>query len=91
MSAFAQIKVSNRQKSPTDFPLFVNGEVCNIYIDSLDFKVVETASLLFSEDIQRVTGVKREVSFSELVRGKQIVVIGTLGYNLFIDRLVEQG
>lgn len=91
MSAFAQIKVINKQKALTDFPLFANGKACNIYIDTSDFEVVKTVSALFAEDIQRVTGVKGEGPSLKSVRGKQAVVIGTLGHNQFIDKLVEQG
>lgn len=89
--AFAQVKISNKQKESTDFPLFVNGKACSIYIDASDFEVVKTTAALFAEDIYRVTGVKSEIPSFRPVQGKQTVVIGTLGYNQFIDRLVEQG
>lgn len=91
MMAFAQVKISNKQKASTDFPLFVNGKACSIYIDASDFEVVKTTAALFAEDIYRVTGVKSEMPSFKPVQGKQTIVIGTLGYNQFIDRMVEQG
>ena len=90
ISAFAQIKVNNKQCASTDFPLVVDGKICNFYIDPSDFTVVNTVSSLLLEDIQRVTGVKGKVIASKAIQEKQVVVIGTLGYNKFIDKLVEK-
>lgn len=90
-SVFAQIKVSNVQKNSSDFSLFANGKACNIYVDASDFTVVKIVSDLFSEDIQRVTGIKSTVFSSIFPKEDQIVVIGTLGSNKIIDRLVESG
>lgn len=89
-TAFSQIIISDRQKSVSDFPLYADGKVCNIYIDASDYEVVKKVSDLFAEDLGRVTGVKGTVSASALIRGKEAVVIGTLGHNKFIDNLVKQ-
>lgn len=91
--AAAQIKINHRQQSAADFPLFANGKACGLFIDSSDAEVVKKVSALFAEDIERVTGTKAMVSVSEStgkIKGKEIVVIGTLGHNDFIDNLVRQ-
>ena len=91
--AAAQIKINHRQQSAADFPLFANGKSCELFIDSSDAEVVKKVAALFAEDIERVTGVKGTVSVSESaekIKGKEVVVIGTLGHNGFIDNLVRQ-
>ena len=88
-NAFAQIKITDRQKSTADFPLHANGKSCNIQIDAADYEVVNKVAHLFAEDIERVTGVKGTVSTSKSVQGKEAVIIGTLGHNKFIDELVK--
>lgn len=57
-NVFAQIKITDRQKSAADFPLHANGKSCNIQIDAADYEVVNKVAHLFAEDIERVTGVK---------------------------------
>lgn len=90
ISAFAQVRINDKPKAASDFPLSVDGKPCNIYMDSSDFEVVKKVSGLFAEDIRMVTGVKGEVSTSKAVKGKDVVIIGTLGHNGFIDGLVKQ-
>lgn len=91
ITAFSQIKISGRQRSATDFPLFANGKACTIYIDASDAEVVKKVSGLFAEDLGRVTGVKGAVSSTKSIKGKEVLIIGTLGSNKFIDELVKQG
>ena len=90
LSAFAQPKVNDKPATSTDFPLCANGKPCDIYISSEDFEVVKKTAALFAEDIARVTGVKGQVSVKNPTEGKNIVVIGTLGHNRFIDEMVKQ-
>lgn len=89
--AFSQVRISSCQESVASFPLFANGRVCNIFIDSADYEVVKTVSSLFAGDIERVVGRRGTVSTSDLIRGEEVIVIGTLEYNKFIDNLVKQG
>lgn len=89
LSAFSQIKISERSGSPSDFRLCADGQAATVYVSAKDFEVVKKVAALFSEDIQRVTGVKGSVS-DVRPKGKSVVVLGTLGHNPFIDGLVEQ-
>lgn len=89
-TAFSQVKVNNRQQSGADFPLFANGKACSIFIDAFDYKVVKNVAGLFAEDIERATGKKSVVSEAKSVKGKEVIIIGTIGYNKFIDELVEK-
>lgn len=91
LSVSSQIRIGNELQTSSDFPLYANGKACNIYISPTDFEVVKKVSTLFSEDIQRVTGIKSKVTVSKSVKSKTAIVIGTLGQNQFIDKLAEQG
>lgn len=90
-SVFAQVKVDSRQDAANDFPLVSKGAASDIYIDGADYEVVKMAAGLFSEDICRVTGKKSKVIESKKVKSNNTVIIGTIGKNSFIDRLIESG
>ena len=90
LSAFAQPRVNGKSASSADFPLCADGKPCDIYVSPEDFGVVKKTAALFAEDIARVTGVRGQVSMEHPTEGKNIVVIGTLGHNPFIDEMVKQ-
>lgn len=71
------------------FPL-VSSHKTVIYYDAGDYGVVEKTACLLAEDIKRVTNKKVPVS-SKKVSSKYAVVVGTVGHNAFIDRLVAEG
>jgi hypothetical protein len=58
---------------------------CPIIYDPSDYKVVETTVSLFASDVEAVTG-RRPQTSRTLMKG-QIIIIGTLGRNKWIDRL----
>jgi len=71
------------------FPL-VSSHKTVIYYDAGDYGVVEKTASLLAEDIKRVTNKKVSV-FSKKVSSEYAVVVGTVGHNAFIDRLVAEG
>lgn len=73
----------------TAFPL-VSSHKTVIYYDAGDYGVVEKTACLLAEDIKRVTDKKVSVS-SKKVSSEYAVVVGTVGHNAFIDRLVAEG
>lgn len=90
MAAFSQIRINNYRAAESDFPLYAEGVVCPVFVDDADYEVVRTVSELFVQDLQRVTGKEGRVQLSDKVRGKEVVVIGTLGHNDYIDGLVRE-
>lgn len=90
MPSRAQVTISEQATSTTDFPLSANGKACEIYVSPGDYEVVKKTATLFAEDIRRVTGVKGSVKTKDPKKGKNIVVIGTLGHNPFIDQMVKE-
>lgn len=89
-SAVAQVKVNNRRQSAADFALHANGKCSPIQIDAADYEVVNKVAHLFAEDLERVTGTKATVSSAKSIKGKEAVIIGTLGRNKLIDELVKK-
>lgn len=90
-SVCAQVNICNHPQSSNDFPLVTQGKLAEIYIDNSDYEVVRIAANLFAEDIHLVSGYKCKVQNVAHPKAKIAVVAGTLGYNKFIDRLVEEG
>ncbi|MDP4210326.1 MAG: glycosyl hydrolase 115 family protein [Bacteroidota bacterium] len=85
-----QIKMnSTMDLKKQSFPLATKSKVCNIYIDKTDFNSTEKVSNLLAEDIGRVTGKKAVVSTNKKIDYKEIILVGTLGYNSKIDELVK--
>lgn len=90
IAASAQPEITSRPQGASDFALFAGGRACGVFVDAADHEAVKTVAELFAGDIGRVTGTAAAVSVSEPA-GRNVVVIGTLGRNRFIDELVRQG
>ena len=85
---FAQIKISNKPHTGNEFSIYSNGNASEIYIDNSDFEVVKIVSQLLAEDIERVSGQKGKLLTTKSIKSKQPIIIGTLGHNKWIDKLV---
>jgi hypothetical protein len=77
--------------TPGGFPLVVDGRAAMIVSDPADAPVVAHAAADLSADIAAVTGVRPAVKASAKPAGETLVVVGTLGKNRFIDRMVAAG
>lgn len=90
MPVMADIEISNK---------FVNGafaiatpyDATPVCISSSETVVVKKVANMFADDIGRVTGQKPALNVSKEVSGNRVIVIGTLGSNVFIDKLAKQG
>ena len=89
--ANAQIKVCDKVTNGVDFPLCTNGKVSNIFVSNADHEVVKRVANILADDIYLVTGRKGKVNASKSVKGKNVIVIGTLGKNATIDGFVQRG
>ena len=72
------------------FSLVSSGVAAPIYASTRDFAGVVRAVRDLRTDIARVTGVDPVLFLDSLPPSRQIVVIGTLGKNELIDRLVRE-
>ena len=77
-------------KSVADFTLAANGKAATIYASAADWPGVLRAAKDLQADVLRVT--KTEPGFSTSPpRGREVVLIGTLGKSPLIDALVKAG
>ncbi len=75
----------------SDVRLADHDSVADIYADQNDAPVVQIATRLLSEDIERVTGRKPAVKQDESSLSKTAVIIGTIGHCPVIDQLIASG
>jgi hypothetical protein len=61
------------------------------FADSQDYPGVHRVMGYIQADIEKVTGQKPEVVIANHPRGKQLVLVGTLGKSTLIDQLVNSG
>jgi len=71
------------------FTLASDGDVSDICISAKDFKGVAIAARALTKDIKLVTG-KQPILKKEISKG-QVVIVGTIGHNEWIDSLVKRG
>lgn len=62
---------------------------CRIVYDSDDFTVVKRFAQLLSEDVEKVTGFKIQVS--DTINDERVILLGTYGRNKLIDKLAAEG
>ncbi len=71
------------------FPLSVNGLPAPLFASSKDYPGVIRILRTFGSDLESVTGTQPEISTSAVPKGDAVVLVGTLGRNRYIDRLVH--
>ena len=90
--SFGQFTVyKNKKFSNSAFPLCSPQKKASIYISQNDHKVVQIASELFAEDINRVTSITPTVLLNQNPKEKEIVIVGTIGKSKLVDQLGEKG
>ncbi len=72
------------------FPLAVKGKVVPIYTAGTDYPGVIIASKSLQADIKKVTGDSALLLTGHITQAKNIILIGTLGKNELIDRLISE-
>jgi hypothetical protein len=73
------------------FPLFDNHVAATIATDPKDAPVVRIAANDFAHDVELVTGTRPAHIVTANPKAANLVVLGTLGKNRFIDRLIADG
>ncbi len=75
------------------FPLSSPNQTALIYTDAKDFRVVDIATRMLADDVERVTGLKPELKTAEnwkSIGPTAAVVAGTLGQSKLMDGLVAK-
>lgn len=88
---FAQIQITNQpSKGDGYFTIVSPQSSATIFFDQNDYKVAHKASQLFASDIEMISGKKPILkSSNEKLKGN-IIIIGTIGKNQFIDQLIAE-
>ncbi|RBM20857.1 glycosyl hydrolase 115 family protein [Streptomyces sp. PT12] len=78
---------------PGSLTLAKGGRAAPILVSSRDHPGVIRATGDLAADVERVTGVRPQVSQGDWsrIRGDEIVVVGTIGESPLIDRLIREG
>ncbi|MGZ5192044.1 MAG: glycosyl hydrolase 115 family protein, partial [Flavisolibacter sp.] len=72
------------------FPLVAKGKASTIFIDTTDAQVVRIAAQALSNDVKLVTGKRPGIDSSNNLQSYSII-IGTIGKNRIIDKLIKSG
>ena len=77
------------QKEAKDFKLSESGKSTPLFISSKDYPGVIRALKDLQSDIKKVTNAEPAISFDNLPKENELVIVGTLGKNEIIDQLVS--
>ncbi len=72
------------------FPLADQGKVAPLYAEDSDFAGVMIAVKSLQADIQKVTATSPVLLTNDVTGSKAVIIIGTLGKNKLIDKLVSE-
>ncbi|MBO7102785.1 MAG: hypothetical protein J6W02_03790, partial [Bacteroidaceae bacterium] len=76
------------------FAVFQQGQVASLWMDGQDAKVVSIAAELLADDVERVGKLRPLVHQAQKLKelkGRHIVILGTVGQSRLIDALVKAG
>ncbi len=79
-----------QNKAEGNFPLSADGRSAPLYICAGDYPGVARVAELLQADIEKVSGTRPEIITDATPGSGPAVLIGTLGKNPMIDRLVEE-
>lgn len=88
--AWTQVSLTKSNNKSNEFGLVNRKGNARLYVDGRDFEVVKKAAKLFSDDVQLVTGQGIQVGTTESKLVRNSIIVGTLGHNELIDKLVTK-
>ena len=83
--------IVSETSTPDSFPLLQDGQAATLFLDKSDYAGVLRAASDLQVDIERVSGVRPELTTNGAPSGTVAVIAGTLGKNSLIDNLVKTG
>jgi hypothetical protein len=89
---WAQVEISRKaDKQVNGVVLASAGSTATVLYDASDYEVVHKVAGFFAADVERVTGKQPSVVTELPKSAESLVLMGTLGKNRWIDRLVAEG
>jgi len=73
------------------FALSENGHAAPIMIDANEYSGIDIVAHWFTNDLEKVTGQSAKIFRSEMLKSGQLILVGTIGRNRWIDQLVKEG
>jgi hypothetical protein len=83
--------MSDFKSNSKQFVLVGSGKSVPVLVDSMDYKGVLLAVNNLSTDIEKVSEDLPVILKNNILKSKHILVIGTVGKSLFIDKLLKSG
>jgi hypothetical protein len=84
-------EIVSETAAPGSFPLLRDKQAAALCVDKSDYAGVLRAASDLQADIERVSGVKTELTADGVPSGKTVVIAGTLGKSSVIDSLAKAG
>ncbi|MEO0293149.1 MAG: glycosyl hydrolase 115 family protein [candidate division WOR-3 bacterium] len=78
------------EKEGKIFPLSSSKKTTPLLISSSDYPGVIKIAKIFQEDIERVTNRKPLLFVDTIPKARELIIIGTVGKNKFIDNLIKE-
>lgn len=89
-ATMGQVLLSKSNNKANEFGIINRKGNARLYFDAQDFEVVKKAADLFSNDVRLVTGQSIQVGAIENKLVSNSIIVGTLGHNELIDKLVAK-
>lgn len=89
-ATMGQVLLSKSNSKANEFGMINRKGNARLYFDAQDFEVVKKAADLFSNDVRLVTGQAIQVGVIENKLASNSIIVGTLGHNELIDKLVAK-
>lgn len=89
-ATMGQVLLSKSNSKANEFGMINRKGNARLYYDAQDFEVVKKAADLFSNDVRLVTGQAIQVGVIENKLASKSIIVGTLGHNELIDKLVAK-
>lgn len=88
---FSQIIISKKPENPRKFfPIVTTSNVASIYYDDAENVLIKKSADFLAGDIEKVSGRKPVVNTTDKKLGNNIILVGTVGNNPLIEKLVAQ-
>lgn len=79
------------QDEPTGFALVNGKQTAPIVVSTSDFPGIKTVADWFCKDLQLIGSQEPRIYELELPESKQLILVGTIGKNPWIDQLIKEG
>ncbi len=82
----AQIEVTSHKGQ--GFSIVSEGSAATLYVSPKESETVRKVAQLFTDDIRRVTGVETAPCVSADAKGRNVIIVATIGNNKLVDKLI---